>query len=125
MDKPVLYSSNMEFEQEHWKGELAFWKGELITFNNRLSELISRWTPKDELDQIKHYQKKFIFHGDAIEELLETLEQEIPMEVKVATSIQKLDAHSSQQHTELRNRMEKQREIYSELKKIIFKFLER
>ncbi len=125
MDKPALYSSNMEFEQEHWKGEIAFWKNELITFNNRLSELITRWTPKEELAQIKHHQKKIIFHGEALDELLEIMKQEVQIPSQMESNIQTLDAHSSEKHTELRTRMEIQREIYTELKKNIFKFLER
>ena len=125
MDKPILYSSNMDFEQEQWTSEIAFWKSEITAFNLRLSELITRWSTEEELAQIKHYQHKFSFLGDALEALLETMEQEIRRPVQMASDIQTLDAHSSENHTELRNRMEIQRKIYTKLKKNILKFLER
>ena len=57
MEKPFLNSSNMEFEHQRWKGEIAFWKNELESFNNKLSELITRWADKEELAEVGYYQK--------------------------------------------------------------------
>ncbi|MFT4803870.1 MAG: hypothetical protein ACJAZK_002838 [Psychroserpens sp.] len=37
MEKGIIYNSNLHFEYQRWKGELAFWKDELKFFNNRLS----------------------------------------------------------------------------------------
>lgn len=126
MEKEILYNSNMHFEHEQWKGELAFWKDELMFFNNRLSELVTRWTNKDVLAQLEHYQNEFILHGAVIEDLQETIEKH---EERIAgQSIEgedAIDVQLAKQHVEFRNKMETQREIYANLKKEFFRFLEK
>lgn len=125
MEKQVLYNDNMHFEHQQWKGEIAFWKGELISFNKRLSELITRWTNKEVLAQIGHYQNQFIVHGGVIDDLLETIEQhETRMAAQSQAGTDVLDTQLSKKHIEFRDQMETQREIYAELKKSFFRFLE-
>ena len=125
MEKPFLNSSNMEFEHQRWKGEIEFWKNELESFNSKLSELITRWADKEELAEVGYYQKQFIYHGGVIEDLLESIEQK-EMRISSLNNSNNLRENSalSEKHIELRNRMETQREVYAELKKNIFRFLE-
>lgn len=126
MEKEIIYNSNMHFEHEQWKGELAFWKQELQFFNNKLSELVTRWTNKDVLAQLEHYQNQFILHGGVIEDLQETIEKH---ETRIAgQSIEgedAIDVRLAEQHVEFRNKMETQRQIYADLKKEFFRFLEK
>ena len=126
MEKEIIYNSNMHFEHEQWKGELAFWKQELLFFNNKLSELVTRWTNKDVLAQLEHYQNEFILHGGVIEDLLESIEKH---ETRIAgqSKIEEeaIDTQLAKKHIEFRNRLEAQREIYVELKKQFFRFLEK
>lgn len=126
MEKQVLYNDNMHFEHNQWKGEIAFWKDELKSFNNRLSELITRWENKEVLALIGHYQNQFIVHGGVIDDLLETIEQhEIRMASQSKASIDALDTQLSKKHIEYRDQIETQRQIYAELKKEFFRFLEK
>ncbi|TYB79509.1 hypothetical protein [Bizionia myxarmorum] len=126
MEKEILYNENMHFEHQLWKGELDFWKDELKSFNNRLSELATRWTKKDVLAQLEHYQNEFILHGGVIEDLKETIEEH---ETRIAGQSKMgedaIDTELAKRHIEFRNRIETQRHIYSELKKKFFKFLEK
>ncbi|MEM5565074.1 hypothetical protein WNY78_08155 [Psychroserpens sp. AS72] len=126
MEKEVLYNSNMHFEHVQWKGELAFWEDELKFFNNRLSELVTRWTDKDVLKQLEHYQNEFILHGGVIDDLQESIEEH---EERIAgqsiTGEDAIDVPLAKGHVEFRNRMETQREIYANLKKEFFRFLEK
>lgn len=126
MNTKVLYNENMHFEHQQWKEELDFWKDELKSFNNRLSELVTRWTDKKILEQLEHYQNEFILHGSVIEDLNETIEKH---ETRIAgqskTGSVALDSQMTQQHVEFRNRIETQRHIYAELKKEFFRFLEK
>jgi|SRR5690606_31625053 len=125
MEKPILYNSNREFEHQQWKGEIAFWKEELKSFNIKLSEFITRWGEKEVLDKIGDYQKQFIFHGGVIEDLLEALEQqEVFIMAQSDAGKLKKDTELVKKHKSFRNRMETQREIYAELKKDVFRFLE-
>ncbi len=126
METKILNNSNMHFEHVHWKRELAFWEDELKSFNNRLSELVIRWTDKDVLAQLEHYQNEFILHGGVIEDLQESIEEHetrIAGQSKTGTDV--LDTQMAKKHIEFRNRIETQREIYAELKKEFFRFLEK
>lgn len=124
MEKEVLYNSNMHFEHKQWKGELFFWEDELKSFKNRLSELVSRWTDKEVLAQLEHYQNEFVLHN----EVIDTLQHEINIhETEMAEHSKKgedvLNTHFVKNHLEFRNRMETQRQIYADLKKGFFRFL--
>lgn len=124
MNKDILYNTNMHFEHQQWKGEFAFWEDELKSFNNRLSELVTRWTDKDVLVQLEHYQNEFVLHGGVIEDLQEAIEEH---ETRIAgqskTGTIALDTQLAKKHIEFRNRIETQRHIYGELKKEFFRFL--
>ena len=126
MKKEVLYNSNMHFEHRQWKGELDFWNDELKSFNNRLSELVNSWTDKHVLAQLEHYQNEFILHGEVIEDLQETIEvHETRIVGQSMTGTNAIDSKLAKKHIEFRNRMETQREIYADLKKKFFRFLEK
>lgn len=126
METEILYNSNMHFEHKLWEGELAFWKDELKTFNYRLSELVTRWTNKDVLAQLEHFQNEFVLHGSVIEDLQETIEKhEIRIAGQSAEGHEAIDVQLAKRHVEFRNKIETQREIYADLKKGFFRFLEK
>ena len=52
MEKEVIYNTDLHFEHQQWWSELAFWEDELKSFNNRLSELVTRWSDKEVLAQL-------------------------------------------------------------------------
>ena len=126
MKKEILYNANMHFEHRLWIGELDFWNDELKSFNNRLSELVTRWTNKDVLEQLEHYQNEIILHGGIIEDLEESIEKH---EIRIAEQSKivenAIDTELAQKHIKFRNKIETQRHIYSELKKEFFRFLEK
>ena len=126
METKILYNSKMHFEHKQWRGELAFWKDELKSFNNRLSELVTRWTKKDVLARLEHYQNEFVLHGGVIEDLQETIEvHETSIAGQSKTGSDALDTQLAKKHFEFRNCMKTQRQIYAELKKEFFKFLDK
>lgn len=120
----VIYNENLHFEHQNWKSELYFWKDELKTFNNRLSELVTRYTSKEVLKQLEHYQNEFALHSGVIEDLEETIEKH---EARIAgqskTGTEALDVSLTKTHVDFRGKMETQRHIYNDLKKDFFKFL--
>lgn len=126
MATEVLYNSNMHFEHQQWNGELAFWKQEITFFNKKLIELVSRWTNKEVLAQLEHYQNQFIVHNNVIDDLQEIIEKH---ETRIAgqskTNTDALDVQLTKEHVEFRNKIETQRHVYSELKKDFFRFLEK
>ena len=120
----VLFNEDLHFEHQQWLSELAFWKDELKSFNNRLSELVTRWTNNEVLVQLEHYQNEFILHGGIIDDLKEAIEQhEIRIAAQTKTGQNALDTILVKKHLEFRNRIETQRQIYADLKKAFFKYL--
>ncbi len=59
MEKEIIYNSNLHFEHEQWRRELFFWEDELRIYKNRLSELVRRYTTKEVLVLLDHYQNQF------------------------------------------------------------------
>ena len=124
MNKEVIYNVDLHFEHELWNSELAFWQDELKSFNNRLGELVNRWTDKDVLAELEHYQNEFILHGNVISNIQETIEEhEINIAGHSSNGSESIDIPMVKTHLKLRNKMETQREIYGTLKKDFFRFL--
>jgi hypothetical protein len=124
METNVIFNSDLHFEHKLWNAELLFWEDELKSFNNRLNELVIRWTNKDVLAQLEHFQNKFILHG----EVIETFQNEINHhETDIAEHSKKgeevLDQILVKKHIEARNRIEIERNLYNNLKKEFFSFL--
>lgn len=69
MKKEIIYNSDMHFEHLNWRRELAFWEDEIKSFKNRLVEIVKRWTDKNVLAQLEHFQNQFIRHGEVIDTL--------------------------------------------------------
>ena len=124
MEKEVIYNTDLHFEHVQWRRELAFWEDELKSFKNRLSELVTRWTDKEVLAQLEHYQNEFILHGGVIENLLEAIdEHETRIAGQSKTGTDALDTQMVKKHIAFREKMENQRQIYADLKKEFFRFL--
>tara|TARA_R110000744_G_scaffold366799_2_gene476036 strand:- start:144 stop:536 length:393 start_codon:yes stop_codon:yes gene_type:complete len=120
----VLNNEDLHFEHRQWQSELAFWEDELKSFNNRLSELINRWTNKEVLSKLEHYQNEFILHEGIIDKLQEAIEKhEIRIAGQSKSGQDSLDTVMTKKHITFREQMETQRKIYADLKKEFFKFL--
>ncbi len=126
MEKEIIYNSGLHFEHVQWRRELAFWEDELKSFKNRLSELVTRWTSKDVLAQLEHYENQFVVHGGVIDDMQEAInEHETRIAAQTKTGHDALDTTLVKKHLEFRNKMETQRQIYADLKKEFFRFLEK
>ena len=124
MEKQVIYNADLHFEHKLWQSELAFWEDELKSFNNRLIELVTRWTDKKILAQLEHYQNQFILHGTVIDKFQDDINlHEVNISAHYIKGEDVLNHSFVKKHIELRNRLEIQRNIYADLKKEFFRFL--
>ncbi|MRX63544.1 hypothetical protein [Maribacter luteus] len=122
--KEILYDENLHFEHENWKSELDFWDDELKTFTNRLSELVTRWTNDEILEQLEHFQNEFVLHGAVIDDFMETIDKhETKLANRSKMNSESLNVTLVKTHMQLREKMEKQRQKYADLKKEFFRFL--
>ena len=124
MKTEVLNHEDLHFEHQHWHSELAFWEDELKSFKNRLAELIKRWSSKEVLTQLEHFQNEFTLHNGVIDDLKETIEKhEMNIAGQTQSGHEAMDINLSKKHVEFREKMESQRQIYADLKKEFFRFL--
>lgn len=124
MEKEVIYNSDLHFEHNQWRSELSFWEDELKSFKNRLEELVTRWTDKDMLAQLEHFQNSFIRHGEVIDTLQHDINvHETSMSAHDSKGENVLNKTLVKSHIEFRDKMETQRKIYADLKQEFFRFL--
>jgi hypothetical protein len=124
MKTQVIYNSDLHFEHVHWKGELLFWKDEIKSFQNRLDELVNRWTDTDVLKQLSEYQNSFIIHKARIDEFIDRIDaHELDIAKHYEIHMDVIDIPDLKTHNKYRDEMETERSIYHELKKEFFKFL--
>jgi len=124
MKKELIFNSDLHFEHKLWRRELLFWEDELKSFNLRLDELVNRWTNKEMLAQLEHYQNQFVLQGNAINQLQDEINNhETDIAVSTRQGKDLLDTILVKKHIEFRNKMEVQRHIYRDLKKEFFNFL--
>ena len=124
METAVIFNSDLNFEHKQWRRELFFWEDELKSFQNRLDELVKRWTDKNMLAQLEHYQNQFIIQEAKIIQFQDAIflhETNIAAHYKKGEDV--LNEDLVKKHIEFRNNMEVQRNIYSNLKKEFYKFL--
>jgi hypothetical protein len=124
MEREVIFNSDLHFEHKQWRRELLFWEDELKSLRNRLDELAIRWTDKEVLAQLEHYQNQFIIQENAINELdnhINLHETNIAEHTKKGEDV--LNQQLVKDHIEFRNHMDTQRNLYSDLKKEFFRFL--
>ena len=126
MKETLTYNSNMHFEHKQWKGELTFWNEELVFFNDRINELVKRGANKNVLAKLEHYQNDFILHLTIMGIMHKDIEEH---ELQIATQSKEntstFDSQVMKKHGDFRNKFEKQRQVYSNLKKSFFRFIER
>ena len=124
MERDVIFNSDLHFEHKQWRRELLFWEDELKSLQNRLNELVLRWTDKDVLAQLEHYQNQLIIQENAIGELEDFINlHELKISEQTKKGIDALDLQLVKKHNEIREQMDTQRNLYSDLKRNFFRFL--
>ena len=124
MKEIVIYNSNMLTEHQLWKEELAFWNDELKFFNDKLNELVKQKENKNALAKLDHYQNEFIQHLTVMGVMHEDIkEHENHITDQSKKNISEFDCKTLKNHGDFRKKFEKQRRVYSNLKKSFFRFL--
>ena len=124
MKNELIFNSDLHFEHKQWRRELLFLEDEIKSFKNRLEELVNRWTKKEMLAQLEHYQNQFIIQESVIQKFQEDInmhETNISAHYKKGEDV--LDTFLVKKHVEFRNHMDVQRHIYTDLKKEFYRFL--
>ena len=124
MHKELIFNPDLHIEHESWNRELHFWEDELFSFQNRLDELVRRWTDKSVLSRIDKFHNQILIQR----EFLNTLKNQIEMhETNMADHYRKgqdaLNKDMVKQHHVIRDQIEGQRKIINDIKRNLFLFL--
>ncbi len=126
MEKQAIENSDLHFEHVQWNRELLFWEDEIKSFQNRLDEIVNRWTDDSVLAQLGQFQNNFIIHKNKIAEFKEQIEMhENDIAHHLNANEDVIDRVHYKYHVAFRDKMETQRNIYNNLKKRFFVFLSR
>lgn len=122
-EKPKHIDS-LHFEHEVWKKRMEFYKIELQFFTERLEEIVSRYTDKEVLKGIEHFQNQFILQRDLIDRFTHDIkmhEEELVKEVN--SNPVAVDHRLLEDHPEERDRYNTFIKLYDELKSEFLDFL--
>lgn len=118
-----IYLSDLHFEHKLWLNELAFFKDELAIFNNRLTELESRNNSSEFLPTFEALQNRAIRQKEVLDELKHEISKQ---ESNLASYAEEhpiaVDHVYFTDHTELREKMVRFKELYTEFKGEINRF---
>ena len=124
MTTHVIYNSDLHFEHMQWKKELLFWNYEIRSFQNRLDEIVDRWTDNKVLAELGQFQNNFMIHNKKIEKYLveiDSHEHNIAVHFKANENV--IDRVHLKFHEALRDNLNMQRKIYNDLKHKYYIFL--
>ncbi len=112
-----VYINDLHYEDNLWRNELKFYKEELAILQHRLDEVIAKNTPDEVGASVESFQNRFELQRKNISDLKHEIKTR---EAHLAQYAQDhpiaVDHVHFKDHTALRDRMERFRELYNELK---------
>lgn len=124
MNAEVIYNSDLHFEHMQWKKELLFLKDEIRSFQNRLKELIDKWSDEKILAEMGQYQIRFDRFQEKFDKMMRAIdshEHSIAKHYEVEENC--LDRVLLKLHQVFREKLISQRKEYQNLKHKFFMFL--
>lgn len=122
--KQQMYISDLHFENQIWMNELGFFKDELQIFESRLGELVVKYTDKEFLARLEHFQNQFIRQKEVHDELMHRIKKhEAALSQFAAEQPTAINHVKFRDHPGLRDSMKQFRKIYSELKEEFIEFM--
>ena len=121
----VSYLSDLHFDHNQWKSELAFWEYELKFMDRQLGIIVEKSTRKLVLAQAEHFQNAFAVHRDEMSMIAQKIGRHEELLARVARMFpSEIEQQHVHDHLIIRDRMDKQRKLFRQLKDEFFSFLE-
>lgn len=124
MSNSQVHLTDLHNEHSEWNRRIAFYRDEIASFENRLGDIVKANTKSEVLAPLEHFQNQFIRQKEVLDNLAhdinlyETILVNIAKENNVATDRKRTD-----DHTDLRSKMNQFDKIFGELKEEFTKFL--
>ena len=112
-----VHIDDLHFDHKVWKRELNFYKDELMVFQNRLDEVADRYTNKEVLKELDHFQNQLLIEGNVIDELLHDINgHEHELSERAKDNPVAIHHERFEDHTPMRDRVETNRKLMHEMK---------
>ena len=120
----VIYNSDLHFEHMQWKKELLFWNDELKSFQNRLVEIVKRWSDEKVLAELGQFQNKFSSYCNKIDRLMNSIDShEHNISAHLGANEDCIDRVQLKHHEAFREKLVSFRSDYNNLKHKFHLFL--
>lgn len=118
------HMEDLHFENQLWRTRLAFYEDELKIYSARLSEVSAKNTAVDIKIKVEQFQNKFYINSTELALILKQIRSEESVLADKAKNNPTASDHMLfADHDEMRTKVEKFEEIYSELKQEFISFL--
>jgi hypothetical protein len=120
----TVHIADLHFELRVWNNELKFIKDELGIFEHRLEELASKYTDKEVLAELEHFQNQFIRQNESADIMTKKVREadatlaHVSQENPVASNRMRMEDQVA-----LREDMENYRNRYNGIKADFMRFL--
>lgn len=119
-----LHIEDLHFEHAQWIRELKFLKDELKFFVARLEEVAVRYTSMEVLKELEQFQNKIYIESNILDKLIhDTNEHEHQLARYAKENPIAIDRVTFDDHSPLRERIERNREMQIEFKRDYLRFL--
>jgi hypothetical protein len=114
--------AGLHFEHRLWANELNFFADELKIYEHRLEELVNKYTSKEVLSELEHFQNQFIRQKEVLDELHHNIKVH---EQKIAQALQSGEEAPADPdfHEYMRGELASFRQIYKALKEDFYQFM--
>jgi hypothetical protein len=115
---------NVTNEHAEWKNALGFYKDELAIFKNRLTEVASKNTSKENMQMTEHFQNQFLIQTENIDMLQHDINTHLnTMAKEIQQNAGHVNTTQLSSHDLLKNRFENEEKIFTGIKKEFAGFL--
>ena len=124
MSTAHIYLKDLHEEHKTWLNEVKLYDEEISSFENRLGEVVMKNTDKDLLANLEHLQNSLIRHkevSDIIKHDIVKHEQELARFAEENQTA--IDRKYFEDHPNLRERVQTERKLFTELKDELKEFL--
>lgn len=126
MKKTQKHMDDLHFEHTVWTRQLEFSRGEIEFFKERAGEISQRYTDKDVLKRLEHFQNQFIIQHNEIDEFLHLIRlHEDSFVGEVEKNPVAVDHRLFNDHGDERERFDTFVKLYGELKSDFMTYLRR
>ncbi len=118
-----VYLSDLHYEHNLWRNELAFYKEEVNILEGRLKEIVSKNTNHEAVAGVESFQNRFDLQREHLSELKHRIKKHEAHLVDYAENHPiAIDHVHFTDHTRLREDMERFVELYQEMKREFNRF---